>query len=62
MKQSQVTGAVLTGAAVGMAVGATAYWMTGHAKKKGMTMLKKNAGKALRAVGGALENASYLMK
>ena len=62
MKQTQITSALITGAAVGMAVGAAAYMAAGHTKKKSVTVFKKSAGKALRAVGGALENASYMMK
>ena len=43
-------------------VGTAAYMMAGSSKKKTASMIKKNAGKALRAVGGVIENASYMMK
>lgn len=62
MKSNQITGAVVKGLAVGAVVGTAAYMMAGSSKKKTAAMLKKNAGKALRAVGGAIENASYMMK
>ena len=62
MKNSQITSALITGAAAGMVVGAASYMVAGHSKKKGMALFKKSAGRALRAVGGALENASYMMK
>ena len=62
MKHHQVAGAVVKGHAAGAVVGTAAYMIAGNSKKKTASMIKKNAGKALRAVGGVIENASYMMK
>lgn len=52
---------VVTGLAAGAVVGTAAYMMT-SGKKKTSTNMKKNAGKALKAVGTVIENVSYMMK
>ena len=62
MKHHQVAGAVVKGLEAGAVVGTAAYMIAGNSKKKTASMIKKNAGKALRAVGGVIENASYMMK
>ena len=56
MKHHQVAGAVVKGLAAGAVVGTAAYMIAGNSKKKTASMIKKNAGKALRAVGGVIEN------
>ena len=58
----QIAGAVAKGLVTGAVVGTAAYMMAGSSKKKTASMIKKNAGKALRAVGGVSEYASYMMK
>ncbi len=54
------TTAVLTTCCVGVAAGAAAYMMAGNRKK--VSRLKKNTGKALRQVGGFIDNVSYMMR
>ena len=49
----------LTGAAVTMAVGGAAYMLN---NKKGKRKVKKNAAKAVKAVGNFVDNISYMMK
>ena len=48
MKHHQVAGAVVKGLAAGAVVGTAAYMIAGNSKKKTASMIKKNAGKALR--------------
>ena len=62
MKQS--TTAAIAGVAVAMAAGTAAYMAANHhrSSKSPMKKLKKNAGKAMRAVGDAIDNVSYMMK
>ncbi len=60
MKQQAVS-SMVKGLAAGAVVGTAAYMMSAGKKKTSKT-LKKNAGKALKAVGSVIENASYLMK
>ncbi len=60
-KPHPVATAMVTGAAAAAVVGTASYIMT-SSKKKTAAMVKKNAGKALRAVGGIIENASYMMR
>ena len=62
MKHHQVAGAVVKGLAAGAVVGTAAYMIAGNSKKKTASMIKKNAGKAPRAVGGVIENATYMLK
>ena len=51
------------GIATGIAVGAVVSSVMGNPfESRKRTMLKKNAGKALRAVGGLMQNAQFLMK
>ena len=54
----------VTGVAVAMAAGTAAYMAANHhrSSKSPMKKLKKNAGKAMRAVGDAIDNVSYMMK
>lgn len=52
---------VVKGLAAGAVVGTATYMMT-SGKKKSNGSLKKNAGKALKAVGTVIENVSYMMK
>jgi gas vesicle protein len=59
---NKVMGTFVKGVATGMAVG-TAVSMIGnpfHSRKH--THMKKNASKALRAVGELVQNAQYMMK
>ena len=55
MKHHQVAGAVVKGLAAGAVVGTAAYMIAGNSKKKTASMIKKNAGKALRAVDNQKE-------
>lgn len=62
MKQNNhAMSSVVKGLAAGAIVGTAAYMMTNSKKKTGNKM-KRNAGKAMRAVGSVIENVSYLMK
>ncbi len=57
MKMSNIA----KGAAVGMAVGATAIMIT-QAKSNRARMMRKKAGKAMKAVGTMIDDISYMMK
>ncbi len=50
------------GVAAGMAVGAAVSMIGNPFENRKRTVLKKNAGKALKAIGGLMNNAQYLMK
>ncbi|MEG0693508.1 MAG: hypothetical protein RR444_10575 [Oscillospiraceae bacterium] len=52
---------VVKGLAAGAVIGTATYMMT-TGKKKNNHNVKKNAGKALKAVGTVIENVSYMMK
>lgn len=53
----------ITGIATGAVIGTAAYVMSNktshHSTAK---VIKKNTGKALKTVGGIMENMSYMMK
>ncbi len=51
---------ILTGAAVTAAVGTAAYMMTGK-KKPNARQIKKQAGKAVHAVGDIVDSISSMM-
>lgn len=60
---NKALGPALTGAAVGMAVGAAAYMMKGsHHKKPNMKKMKKSAGKVIRSIGGVLDDVTSMVK
>lgn len=61
MKQKSVVSSMAKGIAAGAVVGAASYMMTSN-KKRNKTMVKRNAGKAIKAVGTVIENVSYMMK
>lgn len=61
MKHSAM-GSIVTGLAAGAVVGTASYMMSNTGKKKTANNLKRNAGKALKAVGSVIENVSYMMK
>ena len=51
------------GIATGIAVGAVMSSVIGNPfESRKRTMIKKNAGRALKALGGLMENAQFLMK
>lgn len=52
---------ILTGAAVTAAVGTAAYMMTGNKKRTNPKQLKKQAGKAVHAVGEIVDSISSIM-
>jgi len=54
------TSAVITTAAVGMAVGTAAYMLSGNRNRN--KQIKKSTGKALRQVGSFIDNVSYMMR
>ena len=60
MKNSAMS-SVVKGLAAGAVVGTATYMMTSK-KKRMATSMKKNAGKALKAMGSVIENVSYMMK
>ena len=62
MKKS--TSPVITGLAATAALGTAAYMMNSrrHKAHASMKNLKRSTGKALKTVGGMMENVSYLMK
>lgn len=64
MKASSTVSSVVKGIAAGAVVGTATYMMTSGTGKKKVAnhALKKNAGKALKAVGTVIENVSYMMK
>lgn len=59
--KNNVMSSVVKGLAAGAAIG-TATYMVSQTKKKTANTVKKNAGKALKAVGTVIENVSYMMK
>lgn len=61
MKQKSYMSSVVKGIAAGAVVG-TATYMMSTAKKNTGSKMKKNATKAMKAVGTVIENVSYLMK
>lgn len=61
MKQRSAVSNMLTGLAAGAVVGTAAYMMSSQKKRVNKTM-KKNAGKAIKAVGAVIDNVSYMMK
>ena len=63
MKQNTVS-SVVKGLAAGAVVGTATYMLAGSSmsKKRNAHNLKKNAGKARKAVGTVIENVSYIMK
>lgn len=52
--------AVTKGVAVGAVVGTAAYMM--KAKKSRTRIMKKNASKVMKTVGGVIENVGHMMK
>lgn len=60
MKDSTVS-SVVKGLTAGAIIG-TATYMATHKKSRSGGDVKKNAGKALKAVGTAIENVSYMLK
>lgn len=52
---------VVKGVAVGMAVGTATFMVANHSKSKSKA-LKKNAGKAMKAVGTIIDNVAYMMR
>lgn len=62
MKSHNTMSSVVKGLAAGAIVGTATYMMTSGSKKKAAQGLKKNAGKAVKAVGSVIENVSYMMK
>ncbi|MGI5957867.1 MAG: hypothetical protein ACOX60_00425 [Massiliimalia sp.] len=64
MKKSTIP--MITGLAATAAIGTAAYMMSNHSQRhkarSSMKMLRRSTGKALKTVGGMMENVSYLMK
>lgn len=60
MNRGKTTTAMITTAAVGMAVGTAAYMLAGNKSKT--RQLKKSTGKALRQVGSFIDNVSYMIR
>lgn len=60
MKKNTMS-SVVKGLAAGAVIGTATYMMT-TGKKKSSSHMKRNAGKALKAVGTVIENVSYMMK
>lgn len=61
MKQNTMS-SVVKGIAAGAVVGTATYMMVSNSKRRTANSLKKNAGKAIKAVGSVVENISYMMK
>lgn len=61
MKQKSTMTSVVKGLAAGAVVGTAAYMMSSSKKNSGAKM-KKNASRAVKAVGTVIENVAYLMK
>lgn len=61
MKQNTMS-SMVKGIAVGAVVGTATYMMTSNTKRRTANHLKKNTGKAIKAVGSVIENISYMMK
>lgn len=55
-------GPIITGAAVGIAVGAAASAIGGRKRTVSSRTLKRNAGKAIRAVSGIINTVSTTLK
>lgn len=53
---------VITGLATGAIIGTAAYMMSNKASNSTAKVIKRNAGKALKTVGGIMENMSYMIK
>ncbi len=63
MKQHSAASSVAKGLVAGAVVGAASYMMSTAGKKKMINhAMKKNAGKALKAVGSVIDNVSTMMK
>lgn len=60
MNRGNKTTAMITTAAVGMAVGTAAYMLAGN--KTRTKQIKKSTGKALRQVGSFIDNVSYMIR
>lgn len=60
---SKMVTTAITGAVVAMAVGTTAYMMSGNGKSKRLQKknMKKTATKALQTVGGIIDSVSNMM-
>lgn len=56
------TGAAITTACIGMAVGAAAYMASGKNVHVNTKQIKRTTGRALRQVGDFIDNISYMMK
>lgn len=52
----------ITGVAVSAAVGAAAYMLSNKGTRARTKMMKKNAGKAIRAVGSIIDNVSTFVR
>lgn len=52
----------LKGVAVGVALGTATYMVTNTMTKGKTKTIKKNAGKAIKAVGTVIDNVAYMMK
>ena len=62
MNMNKGMSSAITGAVIGTAMGAAAYMMTGSKHHKFNTKkMKKNAGKAVRAVGDFLGNVTDMV-
>ncbi len=61
MKNKSTMNSVVKGLAAGAVVGTATYMMTSSRRTNGSRM-KKNASRAMKAVGTVIENVSYLMK
>ncbi len=55
------SGSVIAGVTIGAVAGTVTYMMTSK-KKSAIKTVKKNTGKALKTVGGIMENMSYMCK
>lgn len=54
--------AMAAGIAVAMAAGTAAYMLAENHKKLPVKKMKRNAGKAVRAVGGLVDNFSCMVR
>lgn len=64
MKASNTISSIAKGVAAGAVVGTATYMMTSNnvKKKAASHLLKKNAGRAFKAVGTVIENVSDMMR
>lgn len=61
MNKKDTTNSIVKGLVAGAVIGTASYMMS-NSGKKAVPEVKKNVTKAVKSVGGAMENMAYMMK